>query len=73
MAVMVVAMLVMALPLTRYHSVPLAGTTSSLLLDLAALTLPTPVLLVPCAQRLAAEHEVVVVDDGGNHPVSGAS
>lgn len=72
---MLLVVMVVAVAVRRYHAVPLAGTAPSLrLLGLAAraAALPTPVLLVPRAQRLAAEHEVVVVDDGGNHPVPGA-
>lgn len=46
---------------------PLALPASRLLLvDVRAQ--PHPVLFIPRAQRLASEHEVVVLDDGGHHP-----
>jgi hypothetical protein len=44
-----------------------AGATAVLLVAAVAAAV-TPVLFVPLAERLAAESEVVVVDDGGLDP-----
>lgn len=40
------------------------------LLPVAAALSP-PLLLVPGAEGLAAKHEVVILDDGGDHPLVG--
>lgn len=46
---------------------PLALSPSCLLL-IEEGAQPSPVLLIPGAQWLAAKHEIVVLDDGGHHP-----
>lgn len=48
---------------------PLA--TAMLLLVRRGVAQTSPLLLVPSAQRLAAEHEVIVLDDGGLDPALG--
>ena len=41
---------------------------TSLLFFLIARAEPAPFLLIPCAERLATEGEVVILDDSGDHP-----
>lgn len=75
-AVREVVMVVVIVPVLTRPPLPLARTAPRLLFDLAGAVAGCavlgPVLLVPRAQRLAAEHEVAVVDHRCHHPVAGA-
>lgn len=64
MAVFVVLVVVMAMLL----SYSLAAAALLFLLLLYRVVDGLPLLLVPCAQALAAKHDVFVVDDNGLHP-----
>lgn len=51
------------------HGVALSA--SNLLFVLVTRAQSSAILLVPCAQRLAAKHEIIVLDNGGYHPCVG--
>lgn len=69
MVVMMIMMMVLVLHLlmAQRHG-PLASTAPALLLDEAAETLTPPLLLVPRAQRFAAKCQVIIFNDGSDHP-----
>lgn len=52
-----------------YDGVALSA--SNLLFILVTRAQSSAILLVPCAQRLAAKHEIIVLDNGGYHPCVG--
>lgn len=64
---LVVLRLVVMMMVMAFDPNALALAPSPLLLVVAGAQ-PPSILLVPCAQGLAAECEVVIFNDGGDHP-----
>ena len=65
MVVLLVVMLMLMMSGVHPYSVPLS---TSLFLLLLVAAQPSAILLVPCAQRFPAKHEIVVFDHGRYHP-----